>query len=112
MYVDFGDFPPQDIVAAFIAAEKQEMVFANLLREPQVGGWRELVELAGEGRIRRGRTGRSPELLALQAAGRTEMMSASGAIKNNLLSPIRRLHRPGATLGKNIIEELKQNSNT
>ena len=30
--VDFGDFPPQDIVAAFVPAEKQEMVFANLLQ--------------------------------------------------------------------------------
>jgi len=32
-----------------------------------------------------------------------------GAIKNNLLPPLRRLHRSGATLGKNILEELRLN---
>jgi hypothetical protein len=45
VYVDFGDFPPQDIVAAFIPAEKQEMVFANLLRSLKWESWRELVDL-------------------------------------------------------------------
>jgi DNA helicase HerA-like ATPase len=105
MYVDFGDFPPQDIVAAFIPAEKQEMVFANLLRSLKWEAWRELVELlakdeyaADEQQIAR----------LLRYKPRKEDVSL-GAIKNNLLSPIRRLHRPGATLGKNIIEELKRN---
>ncbi|MDH7503960.1 MAG: DUF87 domain-containing protein, partial [Verrucomicrobiota bacterium] len=30
VHVDFGDFPPQDIVATFVPQEKQEMVFANI----------------------------------------------------------------------------------
>lgn len=31
VFADFGDFPLQDTVAAFVPQEKQEMVFANLL---------------------------------------------------------------------------------
>src|ERR1051326_666565 len=105
VYVDFGDFPPQDIVAAFVPAEKQEMVFANLLRSLKWEAWRELVKLlakdeyaADEQQIAR----------LLRYKPRKEDVSL-GAIKNNLLPPIRRLHRSGATLGKNIIEELKKN---
>jgi hypothetical protein len=45
VYVDFGDFPPQDIVAAFVPLEKQDMVFANLLRSLDWGAWKQLVEL-------------------------------------------------------------------
>ena len=45
VYVDFGDFPPQDIVAAFVLSEKQDMVFANLVRGLDWNVWRELVAL-------------------------------------------------------------------
>lgn len=45
VYVDFGDFPPQDIVAAFVPQEKQEMVFANLLRSLDWEVWKQLVQL-------------------------------------------------------------------
>ena len=105
VYVDFGDFFPQDIVASFIPAEKQEMVFANLLRSLKFDAWKQLVRLlatdeyaADEQQIAK----------LLRYKPRKEDVSL-GAIKNNLVSPIRRLHRSGATLGKNIIEELKQN---
>jgi len=105
VYVDFGDFPPQDIVAAFIPAEKQEMVFANLLRSLKWEAWRELVEL-----LARDEYAADEQQIArlLRYKPRKDDVSL-GAIKNNLLSPIRRLHRSGAPLGKNIIEELKQN---
>ncbi len=105
VYVDFGDFPPQDIVASFVPAEKQDMVFANLLRSLKWDAWRQLVELlakdeyaADEQEIAR----------LLRYRPRKEDVSL-GAIKNNLLPPIRRLHRTGSTLSKNVIEELKQN---
>src|ERR1051326_9121642 len=105
VYVDFGDFPPQDIVASFVPPEKQDMVFANLLRSLKWEAWRELVELlakdeyaADEQQIAR----------HLRYKPRKEDVSL-GAIKNNLVPPIRRLHRSGATLGKNLIEELKRN---
>jgi DNA helicase HerA-like ATPase len=105
VYVDFGDFPPQDIVAAFIPAEKQEMVFANLLRSLKWEAWRELVEL-----LARDEYAADEQQIAklLRYKPRKDDVSL-GAIKNNLLSPIRRLHRSGAPMGKNIIEELKQN---
>jgi len=105
VYVDLGDFPPQDIVAAFIPAEKQEMVFANLLRSLKWDAWRELVEL-----LARDEYAADEQQIAkfLRYKPRKDDVSL-GAIKNNLLPPIRRLHRSGATLGKNLIEELKKN---
>ena len=105
VYVDFGDFPPQDIVAAFVATEKQETVFANLLRSLKWDAWRQLVEL-----LARDDYAADEQQIAklLRYKPRKDDVSL-GAIKNNLLPPIRRLHRSGATLGKNVIEELKQN---
>jgi uncharacterized protein len=105
VHVDLGDFSPQDIVAAVVPAEKQDMVFANLLRSLKWEDWRRLVELlakedyeADEQQIAR----------LLRYKARQEDVSL-GAIKNNLLPPLRRLHRSGATLGKNIIQELRNN---
>ena len=105
VYVDFGDFPPQDIVAAFVPAEKQEMVFTNLLRGLKWEAWRELVALLAKDEY-----AADEQQIAklLRYKPRKDDVSL-GAIKNNLLPPIRRLHRSGATLGKNIIEELKKN---
>src|SRR5207247_1162891 len=86
VYVDFGDFPPQDIVAAFVPAEKQDMVFANLLRSLKWEAWKQLVQLlandeyaADEQQIAR----------HLRYKPRKEDVSL-GAIKNNLVPPIRR----------------------
>lgn len=102
--VDFGDFPPQDIVAAFVPAEKQEMVFTNLLRSLDWDVWKKLVQLlAQDGFAADNNT--IAKLLAYKP--RQEDVSV-GAIKNNLVPAIKRLHRPGATVGKNIIEELRQ----
>lgn len=105
VYVDFGDFPPQDIVASFIPAEKQEMVFANLLRSLTFDAWKQLVQLLAKDEY-----AADEQQIAKLLRYRPRKDDVSlGAIKNNLLSPIRRLHRSGATLGKNIIEQLKQN---
>ncbi len=82
VYVDFGDFPPQDIVAAFIPAEKQEMVFANLLRSLKWEAWRELVEL-----LARDEYGADEQQIARLLRYRPRKDDVSlGAIKNNLLS--------------------------
>ena len=109
-YVDFGDFPPQDIVAGFVSLEKQDSVFANLLRTQDWDRWKELVALlAKDGFATEDR--KIADLLSYRPQqGRQQQTDVSlAAIKNNLVPPIKRLHRPGATLGKNIIEELKQN---
>jgi len=110
VYVDFGDFPPQDIVAGLVAQEKQDSVFANLLRSQDWERWRQLVALlAKDGFATEDR--KVAELLSYRPQpGRQQQNDVSlSAIKNNLVPPIKRLHRPGATLGKNIIEQLKQN---
>jgi uncharacterized protein len=109
VYVDFGGFPPQDIVAGLISQEKQDSVFANLLRSQDWDRWKELVGvLAKDGFATEDR--KMAELLSYRPQGRQQQYDVSlSAIKNNLVPPIKRLHRSGATLGKNIIEELKQN---
>ncbi len=110
VYVDFGDFPPQDIVAVFVAQEKQDSVFANLLRSMDWDRWKELVALlAKDGFATEDR--KIAELLSYRPQpGRQQQNDVSlSAIKNNLVPPIKRLHRAGATLGKNIIQELKDN---
>jgi uncharacterized protein len=110
VYVDFGDFPPQDIVAGLVAQEKQDSVFANLLRSQDWDRWKQLVALlAKDGFATEDR--KMAELLSYRPqSGRQQQNDVSlSAIKNNLVPPIKRLHRSGATLGKNIIEELKQN---
>jgi hypothetical protein len=105
-FVDFGDFPPQDIVAAFVPLEKQDTVFANLLRGLEWKLWKQLVDLltadgfnADDKKI--------GAFLGYKPRGEGDVSIA--AIKNNLVPPIRRLHRPSATLGKNILEELRLN---
>jgi DNA helicase HerA-like ATPase len=109
VYVDFGDFPPQDIVAGLVAQEKQDSVFANLLRSQEWDCWKELVALlARDGFATEDK--KMAELLSYRSQERPKQNDVSlSAIKNNLVPPIKRLHRSGATLGKNIIEELKQN---
>jgi len=104
VFVDFGDFPPQDIVAAFVPLEKQDMVFANLLRSLDWGAWKQLVELLAKDRFAADEQ-QMAKLLGYKH--RKDDVSLS-AIKNNLLPAIKRLHRSGATIGKNIIEQLKQ----
>lgn len=108
--VDFRDFPPQDIVAGFIAQEKQDSVFANVLRSQDWERWKDLVTLLYEKGFE-AEERKIAELLCYRAQQNRQHQAdvSLAAIKNNLVPPIKRLHRPGASLGKYIIEELKQN---
>src|SRR5438552_4753526 len=105
VFVDFGDFPPQDIVAAFVPLEKQDMVFANLLRSLDFAAWKQLVELLAKDRFVADEQ-QMAKLLGYRQQRKDDV--SLSAIKNNLLPAIKRLHRSGATIGKNIIEQLKQ----
>lgn len=108
MHLDFGNFPPQDIIGAFLPAEKQEMVFANLVRGQPWEAWKELVAYLNDkgfqaedrpmGQILRYATQGKPD--------RADVILA--AIKNNLVPPIRRLHRGGNPIGQKLVEELRQ----
>ena len=97
VYMDFGDFPPQDIVAAFVAQEKQDAVFANLLRSMDWRYWKQLVALLAE----KGFDTEDQKIAALLSYKHRKDDVSLAAIKNNLVPAIRRLHRAGATLGKN-----------
>ncbi len=103
-YLDFGDFPPQDIVAGVVPVEKQDAVFANLLRSQDWKQWKELVDLLAE----KGFSTEDAEMARLlRYKARRDDVSLA-AIKNNLVPAIRRFHRTGSTLGKNVLEELRQ----
>lgn len=105
VFMDFGDFPPQDIVSGFVPHEKQDMVFANLLRSLDWHVWRKVVALLAQD----GFASDDRKLALLIGYKAREGDVSLGAIKNNLVPPIKRLHRPGSTLGKNVLEELRQN---
>ncbi|MBL9140059.1 MAG: DUF87 domain-containing protein [Verrucomicrobiales bacterium] len=104
LFVDFGDFPPQDIVASFVAKEKQDAVFANLVRSQDWNRWKELVELLADN----GFASADEDIAKTLGYKPRKDDVCLAAIKNNLVPAIRRLHRSGATLGKNVIEELRQ----
>ena len=91
VFVDFGDFPPQDIVAAFIPQEKQDMVFANLLRSLKWDVWKELVRIPGR-EMATLQTSKKIGALLLRYKPSGEGDVSLGAIKNNLLPP----HAPAA----------------
>jgi hypothetical protein len=103
--INFGDFPPQDAVAAFIPSEKQEMVFARALKCMEWESWKKLVELLAKDGFMASQT-KIRALLGRRQEGEDVSINA---VTNNLVPPIKRLHRPTATLTKNIIEELRQN---
>lgn len=108
MHLDFGDFPPQDIIGAFLPAEKQEMVFANLLRGLPWEAWKELVAYLAEKEFQ-AEDRQMARILryALQTKpDRGDVILA--AIKNNLVPSVRRLHRTGSAIGQRLIEELRQ----
>ena len=71
VFTDFGDFPPQDIVAAFVAQEKQDSVFANLVRSMDWKLWKQLVALLAE----RGFATEDQKLPACFLTSSTRMMS-------------------------------------
>jgi len=107
-FVDFGDFPPQDIVAAFVPHEKQELVFANQLRSLEWEKWRKLVELLARDKHKTSDADiASVTEIRLQRSKDRDSDVIVSAMRNNLVPSIARLHRTGATVSKNIIDELK-----
>ena len=105
-FVDFGDFPAEDIIAGFVPLEKHDMVSMNLLRGIEWDDWRLLIELLAD----KGFQAADSAIISLlsYSVKKTDNV-VIGAIKNNLVPAIRRVHRSGSKLSKNIIEELRQN---
>ena len=108
VFLDFGDFPPQEIVTACISPEKQDMVFANLLKSLKWDVWKKLVQILASDDYATDEK-KLGSLLGYKPRQGDQGDVVIGAIKNNLLPPLRRLHRPSSTLGKNILEELRLN---
>jgi len=107
--LDFGDFLPQDIIANFIPPEKHDMVFANLLRSADLAAWRQLVAyLDAEGFKADDR--RVADLIGYrpQSSKQNQADVSVSAIKNNLVPHLRRLHRAGAPIGRELIQNLRE----
>ncbi|MCO6435466.1 MAG: ATP-binding protein [Phycisphaerae bacterium] len=108
MHLDFGDFSPQDILACFLPWEKQETVFANLVRGLKWDAWRKLVTYLAEKEFQADDNALA-QILEYRPQTRKDHGDVSlAAIKNNLVPPIRRLHRANSPVGRNLIEELRQ----
>lgn len=104
-YVDFSDFPPQEIVTGFITPEKHDSVFANLLRGMPWEKWSALVELLE----RQGYRAPDQAIATLLEYTPPKKDNVSlAAIKNNLVPAMSRAHRAKSNLGKNLIQELRE----
>jgi hypothetical protein len=80
------------------------MVFANLLRGMDEEDWRDLVELLA----REGFAANDQRMGSLLNYRPRKDDVSLNAIRNNLVPAIRRLHRRGASLGANLIAELRE----
>lgn len=106
--LDFGEFLPQDILAHFVPAEKQETVFANLLRGLKIPAWKKLVAYLQETGFEADEK-KMADLIGFKSgarAGQSDVVLS--AIKNNLVPALRRLHRPNAPLGRDLIQHLRE----
>ena len=106
--LDLSQFGAGEVIGALLPGEKQEMVFANYLRSTDRDRWQKLVAYlttqeyqADDREIAR--------LMRYQPNNRSGERDVSlGAVKNNLIPPIRRFHRQGAVLARDLIQELRQ----
>lgn len=97
--VNFADIDPAEVVANAIPEEKQEMVFANVIRGVEKSAWPRLVTLLMEKKFR------SPLSPLGMLVGREKKGSGGdnedvilSAIVNNLVPPILRLHDETSSL--------------
>ncbi|MBX7244645.1 MAG: ATP-binding protein [Candidatus Sumerlaeaceae bacterium] len=105
--VDFEQLSPRDVVANAVPAEKQETVFANTLRGLDRGAWSRLVKLLERDKYRS-----SPADVAniigrrIQKSDKDVEDVICGAIVNNLVPPILRLHKSGSQMVPEIFRRL------
>ncbi|GEM_PF-1316723 len=108
--INMGDIPSGDVVANAVAQEKQDMVFANVIRSIDRGAWPQVVELLASARYHADRK----TLQTLIGRRRSISSKADGedvvleAIVNNLVPPIQRLHSSKSTLLNETFETLRK----
>jgi hypothetical protein len=103
--VNFSDFTAREILVAFVPSEKHDQVWANWIKGLWQDKWLKLLNLLHEKRYYTPEN-EIAEIIGIKSDKQKENVSVS-AIRNNLISPIDRLHDPKSTLAKNLIEELK-----
>jgi len=107
--VNFCDFSPRAILAAFVPPEKHDQVWANWLKGLKKENWKKLVKLLVEKEYR------ATEDEIAQTLGRRiderekkkEKDVSIIAIKNNVIPPIERLHDPDSTLARDLLNDLR-----
>jgi hypothetical protein len=102
-FIDFGHVAPQDIVNAWIPKEKQEMVFASVLRMLDFADWRALIDLLSTSKHRASEA-EIAKAIGHKLTKNNEVIMQ--AIRNNLVPPVSNMHRAGASLSQDLIAEL------
>lgn len=107
--VNFSDLSPFDVVANAIPVEKQESVFANLIRGLDKGAWIRLIELLAQKRYKANPldVGTIVGRAAKRPANPTGEDVSVSAIINNLVPPIQRLHDPKSVLLRETLQALR-----
>lgn len=108
--VNFGDVDPKTVADSVLPPEKQELVFANLIRSMKQDQWRALIELLSE----YGYATHRKEIARIIAGKGNVSNNADAqdwslaAIVNNLVPPIQRLHRKESRMVRDAIEAVRQ----
>lgn len=107
--INFCELQPAEAAAHAVVEEKQETVFANTLRGFDSGAWSRLISLLAEHRFR------TSSSHVAELAGRRLKTNAVepedagiGAIINNLVPPILRLHDPNSQLLNRTLDHLRR----
>jgi uncharacterized protein len=106
--VNLGDFSPRSILNAFVPPEKHDQVWANWIKGMWDQKWRNLIELLSNGQ--KGWNATDSDLCSVLGRNPQELKKGNvslGAIKNNLIPPIERLHDSKSTLAKDLLDNLK-----
>lgn len=101
--VDFGDLDPVEIVASVLPGEKQETVFANVLRSLSPAKWKALVKYLARERYN-ARASDVAKITGKSPSGDVVM----NALISNLIPPIERLHSARSTLIPSVQESLRR----
>lgn len=103
--LNLGDLAPAETVRLILPDDKQDLVFANTLRSLHQDRWRRLIAYLAENRYQSSMR-HVGELCGKRNANEYDVVS--GAIVNNLVPVIERLHSSSSTLVTDIQEALRR----
>jgi len=105
--INFKDLSPQEVVANAIPEEKQDAVFANTLRGLDRSAWTCLVDLLAKDRFRTNPNDVA-SIIQRRIKGADGEDVICGAIINNVVPVLQRLHDSESTLFEHTFEHLRR----